>query len=425
MDEVLDVKKQLKISLPIAFENFINILMTLIDTLVIATLGINELGAIGAMGVVIDIMDMFIKSMNISNVALISKAKGENDNEKIKIQTGNSVISSVIISAIIIFIIILIKPTFPVIFNVDKICITYITIRLCGFVQNSIVTILSGHQRAIGKQGNIMIIRIIAAIMNLILDLFMLKLGYGVAGVAWVTVFIDTTISIYLVLKTKRGINYRVKKEILVQTLNLFKWNFIERIVNKVDKFVFNILVSRIGPLEYAVHIIVIQIRDVSQAFIQGFSDGISITIGIETSSKIKVRVQAIKKVIRKVINIFSIIIPILTVIIAIIVAHLSLKENNLLLIFYSVLPLLIIGQYEEISGTYYYGILRGIREFKFLAKRNFITSLIKIILATILSYTILGIKGVWIAYMAYCIVQKYLSKFRYNKIEDKIFMLK
>lgn len=82
MNEVINVKKQLKISLPIAFENFINILMTLIDTLVIATLGVNELGAIGAMGVVIDIMDMFIKALNISNIALISKAKGESNDEK-------------------------------------------------------------------------------------------------------------------------------------------------------------------------------------------------------------------------------------------------------------------------------------------------------------------------------------------------------
>lgn len=164
------------------------------------------------------------------------------------------------------------------------------------------------------------------------------------------------------------------------------------------------------------------QIKNVSQAFIQGFSDGISITIGIEASSKVQARVQATKRVIRKVINIFSIIVPLITIIIAIIVAHLSLKEQELLLIFYSVLPLLIIGQYEEISGTYYFGILRGIREFKFLAKRNFITSLIKIILATILSYTILGIKGVWISYTCYCIVQKYLSKIKYKKIENKIF---
>lgn len=33
VEETLTVKKQLKISLPMAFENFINILMTLVDTL--------------------------------------------------------------------------------------------------------------------------------------------------------------------------------------------------------------------------------------------------------------------------------------------------------------------------------------------------------------------------------------------------------
>ena len=70
-------------------------------------------------------------------------------------------------------------------------------------------------------------------------------------------------------------------------------------------------------------------------------------------------------------------------------------------------------------SGTYYYGILRGMREFKFLAQRNIITSIIKIVIATILSYTLLGIRGVWIAYAVYCLVQKYLSKHRYKKVEQ------
>ena len=45
MEETLTVKKQLKVSLPIAFENLVNILMTLIDTLVVATLGPSQLGA--------------------------------------------------------------------------------------------------------------------------------------------------------------------------------------------------------------------------------------------------------------------------------------------------------------------------------------------------------------------------------------------
>lgn len=38
MEEKIDTKKQLKISLPIAFENLINVFMTLVDTLAISTI---------------------------------------------------------------------------------------------------------------------------------------------------------------------------------------------------------------------------------------------------------------------------------------------------------------------------------------------------------------------------------------------------
>lgn len=420
MNEELTAKRQLKISLPIAFENFVNLLMTLIDTLVVTTLGTSAVGAIGAMGVIIDIMQMSIQSLNTANIALLSKTIGEKNDEQSKIITGNSIIITIVISILTILLVYLIRPIFPGLFNVDKICITYITIRLIGFMQSSIVMILTGHQRTIGKQGMIMILRIIAVIFNLIFDLVVVKLDYGVAGVAWVTISIDTALCIFLILKSKSNVKYKFDKGISKQIFDFFKWNCIERIVSKVDKFVFNILVSRIGEMEYAVHVIVIQIRDVSQAFIQGFSDGITISIGIESGNNNKERMKNAKNVIRKLINIFSVVVPILTIIIAIIIANILFKENELLLIFYSVLPLLIIGQYEEISGTYYYGILRGIREFKFLAQRNFVTSVIKIVIATILSYTVLGIKGVWISYMVYCIVQKLLSKRRYEIIEEQ-----
>lgn len=419
MDEALTTKKQLKVSLPIAFENFINILMTLIDTLVVTSIGTSELGAIGAMAVVLNIMQMSIQAINVSNIALLAKARGEKNHEQMKIITGNSIIITIVISIITILLVYVIRPIFPGLFNVNKICITYITVRLIGFIQNSIVVVLTGHQRTIGKQGLIMVLRLIAVGFNLVFDLLVVKLNYGVAGVAWVTISIDTILSIYLLFKSKSTVKYKFNKDILKQIFNLFKWNCIERIVSRIDNFVFNILVSRIGPLEYAVHVIVIQIRDVSQSFIQGFGDGITISIGIETGNKNKKRMDIAKKVIRKLISIFSIIVTSLTIVAAIVIAHISFRDNELLLIFYSVLPLLVIGQYEEISGTYYYGILRGMREFKFLAQRNFITSITKIVVATILSYTVLGIKGVWIAYAAYCIVQKHLSKHKYKMIEN------
>ena len=35
-------------------------------------------------------------------------------------------------------------------------------------------------------------------------------------------------------------------------------------------------------------------------------------------------------------------------------------------------------------------------------------------------SYTVLGIKGVWIAYAVYCIAQKQLSKHKYKDLEKQ-----
>lgn len=42
MEETINTKKQLKILLPIAFENLINVLMTLVDTIVISTIRYKE-----------------------------------------------------------------------------------------------------------------------------------------------------------------------------------------------------------------------------------------------------------------------------------------------------------------------------------------------------------------------------------------------
>ena len=82
MDETINVKSQLKISLPIAFESLINILMTLVDTLVISLVGTKELAALGAMAVILNLMQMSIQTINVSNNTLVAKALGENNLNK-------------------------------------------------------------------------------------------------------------------------------------------------------------------------------------------------------------------------------------------------------------------------------------------------------------------------------------------------------
>ena len=147
MKEVYDVKSQLKISLPIAFENLVNILMTLVDTLVISLVGTKELAALGAMSVIINMMQMSIQTINVSNNTLVANSLGENNKNKVQLIVGNSIILTIIISLITIIFIYLIQPIFPPLFKVDGIALAYLTIRLTGFMQSSLVTVLSGYQR--------------------------------------------------------------------------------------------------------------------------------------------------------------------------------------------------------------------------------------------------------------------------------------
>lgn len=412
-------KNQFKISLPIAFEYVINILMTLVDTIVVSIIGTKELGAIGAMSVIINIMQMSIQTINVTNTTLVAKELGGNNYEKIKLISGNSLILTIIISIITIMIVAFIKPVFPVMFNVDDICNTYLVIRLIGFIQSSIVTVLSGQQRTLGKQGNILVLRILAVICNLVLDIIAVKLGYGIEGVAFVTIVIDTVLAIYLLIKVRTTIKYKFNLSIIKNIFNLFKWNFVERIVTRIDNFVFNILVSRMGELEYAVHVILIQIKDIEESFIQGFGDGITISVGVASGKKRKDYIKQVKYIAKKVITKVSVIIPIFVFIIAIIVMNISLKTSELQIIYYKVLPILLIASYINITATYYFAIIRGIRDFKFLAQRNFVSSLIKIVIASILAYTPLGIIGVWLSYLVYNIVQKYMSKIQLQKKEN------
>lgn len=414
INENIDIKKQLKISLPIAFESLINILMTLVDTLVISVLGTRELAALGAMSVILNIMQMSIQTINVSNNTLVAKAIGENDFKKLKLITGNSILLTLGISIITILLVICIQPIFPAIFNVDAIANTYLTIRLFGFIQCSLVTVLSGHQRTIGKQKNMLFLRIFAVILNLILDIIVVKFGYEIVGVAFVTIFIDTILFVYLSIYSKKSIKVKFVKKYFYKIMNLFKWNFVERIASIVDNFVFNIIVARMGNLEYAVHVIVIQIANVYESFTQGFGDGITISIGIASGKNNRVYIEKVKKVAKSIINYFSILLPFIILLISIVIMNISLKDYEQQKMFFIVLPIFIIGCYIVISATYYFSILRGFREFKFLAKRNIISSIIKVLTATFLFFTPLGIVGVWIGYLIYNLSQKYLSKKRY-----------
>lgn len=413
MCEITDIKSQLKISLPIAFENLISISMTLVDTLVISTLGVKELTALGAMAVVINLIQISAQTISVSNSVLVAKYIGEERNDRLKQVAGNSIILTIGISVLSIALIYIVCPTLPLLFNVDMIASTYLTIRLFGFIQDSIVIVLSGYQRTIGHQKAILYLRIFAVITNLVLDVIVVRHGYGIVGVAWVTVTIDTVLAICLLIFSKNKINIKYNKESFKQITQLFKYNFVERVVSKADNFIFDLIAARIGMLEYAVHVIFLQITNIFDSFMQGYGDGITISIGVASGKNNNSYINTVKAVAKKLIRYTSVILPFVAICVSLIVMNISLKEPELQKIFLTLLPLFFISCYVKVSGTYYFSILRGLGDFKFLAKRNMISSTVKITVATILSFTFFGIYGIWFGFLTYQVMQKYLSKRR------------
>ena len=412
--ERINKKKQLEVSLPIAFENLMGVLMTLIDTIVISTIGVTELGAIGAMSVILGIMEMGTQAIHVSNNTLVAREIGKEDKSQIKLFAGNSILMTILLSVITIIVAYFISPFFPRLFNVDSICITYLVIRLFGFTQGALSHVIAGHQRTIGHHGNILAVRFVAVISNLILDYVVVKLGYGVIGVAWVTVIIDTVQLIYLSFKARKNIDLKFNKQIFKEIFGLTRWNYFERIVSKIDQFVFNIVVSRMGPLEYAVHVILIQVVNVYESFVSGFGEGISINVGIASGNGKERNIHHVENVARDIINKCSVAFPVIIFCISITMMKISLKELELQIIFYEVLPIILLGCYITTSATYYLAVIRGFRDFKFLAIRNAISSSIKVVFAVILAYTPLGIIGVWLSHLLYGVSQKYLSKHRF-----------
>lgn len=406
------VKKQLKLSIPMAFENLVTTLMSLIDVIIIANLGMTYLTAIGAISVIINIINMIPQSINVSNIAIITKKENQIEQKK---YLSRSLTLCMYLAVTAIIIVLAVSPAIPYIFNIDKVGNIYLYIRLAGFLQSSYANILFGYLRTNGKQATVLIIQIVSVVLNLVFDIIAVKFGGGIIGVALVTIAIDTLVMIVCFILAKARFSFKIVHNETKEVFNLFKWNFTERIVSKVDYFVFNIMVAKIGQIEYSVHTVLLQISETSQSFIQGFSDGFAISISKITDNEEELKIFA--KVFKKIFIVCSIIFSIIIFGVAIAVIYLSFSDIRLITLSWQLLPFLIIAAGIITFASFYFSYLRGIREFKFLTIRNLISSILKIGLAIGLSYTVLGVFGVWSAYIIYNISQYILSKLRYDKI--------
>lgn len=411
-------KKYLDLALPSGFECIVGVLITMTDTFMISRFGSNIIAAVGAMGIVIDFMYLVLQSINVSNNVIVARLLGKNDKEKMKITTGTALLIAIISSILCIGIVLSISGFLPKIFIVDKIGLIYLYIRLIGVIPNTILTILSGYQRTLGNSKRMLNVRIFCFIINAILDFIFVSLGFEIMGVAVATVFVEILNMIILIYYCRTNVKIKFDKEIAKEQFKLIKYNVYERLFKRGSNFILNIIMSRIGSIQYAAHLVVMQFIDLINNFLHGTGIGtqtmIATAIGSEDNKKIDMTTKTVSELNKKIVYIVTLIIGISMII----SLPYFLVEKESLTIGYKLLLFVLVDC--VLSGFYHYysSILRAMKEFKYISKLSlFISGFLRLVVAFLLS-RICGIYGVWICFIVSDSIMNILLNKRINKVK-------
>ena len=396
----MDEKKYLDLALPSGFECIVGVLITMTDTFMISQFGSEIIASVGAMGTVIDFMYLVLQSINVSNNVIVARLLGKNDKEQAKITVGTALIIAIICNLICIILTLSISKFIPRMFLVNNIGLVYLYIRLIGVIPNTILTILSGYQRTLGNSKRMLNIRILCFFINAVLDFTFIKLGFGITGVALSTILVEIINMIVLVYYSKKLVKIKFVKSIAKEEFSLIRYNVYERIFKRGSNFILNIIMSRIGALQYAAHIIVMQFLDLINNFLHGTGIGtqtmIATSIGSNDNEKNNNTTKIINSLNKKIVYITTVIIG--TAMLISLPYFLIEKESLIIgykLLLFVILDCILSGFYH-----YYSSILRAMKEFKYISKLSLcISGGLRLVLAYLLS-KICGIYGVWICFI-------------------------
>ena len=196
----------------------------LIDTLFVAKLGTLELAAITFAFPIVFIVIGVSMGIGIGVSSVISKAFGENDIEKVKRTTTDSMIFSFIISLIFVLISFIFFEDIFLLMGAEQNTLPYIKdfmfIWYFGVVFIAVSVIGNSILRSIGSTKASSMIMMISAIVNLILDPLLI-FGYsfipfmGIKGAAIATLtgrFISFIITIYFLNKKYNLLEFKIPK---------------------------------------------------------------------------------------------------------------------------------------------------------------------------------------------------------------------
>lgn len=219
MTEGRPLKLIFSFALPLMIGNVFQQLYTVVDTMVVGqVLGVNALAALGASDwlnwMMLGIIQGFAQGFSI----LMAQEFGAGNMKRLKKVVGNSV-GLAVVSAVLLLIMgeWIVFPVLSLLGTPAEIInqsLLYLRIMFAGIPVVMIYNLLASILRALGDGRTPLHAMIVAAVINIVLDIiFVMFLGWGIAGAAIATVIAQFSSSVYCFIHIRKIEILRLSKE--------------------------------------------------------------------------------------------------------------------------------------------------------------------------------------------------------------------
>ncbi|MDE6875487.1 MAG: MATE family efflux transporter [Lachnospiraceae bacterium] len=408
----------IKMAWPSALESLLVGLVGFIDTMMVGTMGENAINAVGITNQPKFILLAVIFSLNVGVVAVVARRKGAEDQKGANHTMRVAILLSGLLSLLTSALGFLFAEPILKFAGADPVylgdAVTYFRILCVSIVFTALNLTINAAQRGCGNTKISMRTNIVANIVNVVFNYLLINgiwifPKWGVAGAAVATAlgaFSACAISFATLLSRngylslmRRGC-WNISSSVLTPVLKVSSSAFVEQVFMRIGFFAYAKIVAGLGPTPYAVHLICMNILNLSFCFGDGLGIAASALVGQNLGSHRPDLSIVYGKVGQRIAFLCSTFLFLLFVGGRHGLVWLFSKEAESIALGGTIMVIMAFSTHFQTSQVVLNGCLRGAGDSAFVAATSMVSiALIRPVLTYVLCYPLgLGLSGAWIS---------------------------
>ena len=293
-------------SIPMLLGNLAQQLYNTADSIVVGRfVGDDALSAVGSASPILNLLLALFVGIATGAGIVISQCCGARDREGLSVNIGNCITLTVIASAFIMVVGPLItRPMLNLLdtpISIIDWCEDYLNIYFYGILGFFMYNMLSGVLRGLGDSASALIFLLVAAALNVVLDLvFVASFGMGVAGVALATIIAQgiSAVLCYAKLMKMRHMfdltidSFRFRKDISGRIVKIGIPSGLTQAIMSCSMMVVQALTNSMGEMVIAANVIIMRVDGFAMMPNMSFGQAMSVYSGQNVGANKWHRVQ-------------------------------------------------------------------------------------------------------------------------------------